>query len=62
MQSLEMRKAALAGDPREVDWNVEHVQNSESVRLRQASHILARFPVSVPLALTVARLAYGGSA
>lgn len=36
--------------------------NTGDLRTRQASRILARFPVSVPVALAVARLAYGGAA
>ena len=37
-------------------------ENTEDLQIRQASRIIARFPVSVPVALTVARLAYGGAA
>ncbi len=36
--------------------------NTEELRHRQATRIIARFPVSVPVALAVARLAYGGAA
>ncbi|CDX58585.1 hypothetical protein MPL3365_30195 [Mesorhizobium plurifarium] len=60
---LEMRKPAGQGELREVDIHSSNSRTlAEDLRLRQASRILARFPVSVPLALTVARLAYGGSA
>ncbi|TGT42625.1 hypothetical protein [Mesorhizobium sp. M8A.F.Ca.ET.165.01.1.1] len=36
--------------------------NTEALRFRQASRIITRFPMSVPLALATARLAYGGGA
>lgn len=60
---LEMRKPAGQGELREVDIHSSNNQTiAEDLRFRQASHILARFPMSVPVALTVARLAYGGGA
>lgn len=58
-----MRKPAGQGERREVGFqhsSGDH-DNSETLRLRQASRIIARFPISVPVALTVARLAYGGA-
>lgn len=59
----EMRKPAGQGELREVDiYTTKNPTIAEDLRLRQASRIVARFPVSVPLALTVARLAYGGAA
>lgn len=60
---LEMRKPAGQGELREVD--IQSSKNptiAEDLRLRQASRIIKRFPMSVPVALTVARLAYGGRA
>lgn len=59
---LEMRKPAGQGELREVD--IQSSKNptiAEDLRLRQASRIIKRFPISVPVALTVARLAYGGA-
>lgn len=60
---LEMRKPAGQGELREVDiYTTKNLTIAEDLRIRQASRILARFPVSVPVALAVARLAYGGAA
>lgn len=58
----EMRKPAGQGELREVIQSSKSVTIAEDLRFRQASRIIARFPVSVPLAMTVARLAYGGVA
>jgi hypothetical protein len=64
MQTLpEMRKPAGQGELREVDiQSSKNLTIAEDLRLRQASRIITRFPVSVPVALAVARLAYGGAA
>jgi hypothetical protein len=64
MGALEMRKPAGQGELREVIIHSSNIPTiAEDLRFRQASRIIARFPaVSVPLALTVARLAYGGAA
>lgn len=61
--SLEMRKPAGQGELREVDnQNSRDTDNSETLRFRQAAHIVNRFAVSFPVALATARLAYGGVA
>lgn len=58
-----MRKPAGQGELREVDiLSSNNLTIAEDIRIRQASRIIARFPLSVPVALAVARLAYGGSA
>ncbi|WP_095203212.1 hypothetical protein [Mesorhizobium carmichaelinearum] len=59
---LEVRKPAGQGELREVIQNSNTGTIAEDLRLRQASRIIKRFPMSVPVALTVARLAYGGCA
>lgn len=60
---LEMRKPAGQGELREVDIQSSKNQTiAEDLRLRQASRIIARCPMSVPLALATARLAFGGAA
>ncbi|WP_146172502.1 hypothetical protein [Mesorhizobium helmanticense] len=62
MQTLpEMRKPAGQGELREVIQSSKDFDNTETLRLLQAARILRRIPMSVPLALTTARLAYGGS-
>ncbi|RVC80214.1 hypothetical protein EN745_13650 [Mesorhizobium sp. M4A.F.Ca.ET.022.05.2.1] len=51
--SLEISKSLAAIDTSDF---------SESLTSLQAARIMRRFPMSVPLALATARLAYGGAA
>lgn len=63
MAAPEMRKPAGQGELRAVEFQSSNTfDNSETLRLRQASRIIAHFPMSVPLALATASLAYGGAA
>lgn len=57
-----MRKPAGQGELREVIHSSNNSDNTETLRIRQASRIISRVPMSVPLALATAHLAYGGSA
>lgn len=59
----EMRKPAGQGELREVDiQSSNNLTIAEDIRLLQASRIIKRCPMSLPLALVTAGLVYGGSA
>lgn len=59
----EMRKPAGQGELREVDTNPsKNPTIAEDIRLLQACRIIKRCPMSLPLALVTAGLAYGGRA
>lgn len=59
----EVRKLAGQGELREVDTNPSKSPTiAEDLRFLQANRIIQRCPMSLPLALVTAGLAYGGRA
>lgn len=59
----EMRKPAGQGELREVDiQSSKDIRIAEDLRLLQAFRIIQCHPMSLPLALVTAGLAYGGRA
>lgn len=61
MRSPNVRRAALAGRPRENDHSAKEInaaEDSDALRLRQAARLAGWCRLSLPLARVVAELAY----